>query len=70
MWYVKLRGITWDDGKGEYDVSKLPRDVDTAVSDAAADRDEALEMALDEVSEAYCTLVEGFDSYSIQRVGE
>jgi hypothetical protein len=64
---VKLIGIDWDDGKGEYDVSEAPADVEISVN--ALDPDDALEIAMDEVSETYGSLINGVTTYQIDPIG-
>lgn len=65
-WKVKLFGITWDDGKGEYDVSGLPPNVEMTV-EGYAKRD-AIEYAMREISELYGTLIEGTEQIEAKRV--
>lgn len=54
-WKVMLYGILWDDGKGEYDVSELPPNLEvTAEADTKA---EAIEIALEEATNEFGSLV-------------
>jgi hypothetical protein len=60
---VQLRNIEWDDGKGEYDVSKLPKSRRTIVD--APDEDAALEHAMNEISDTYGSLIQSTDAIVI-----
>jgi len=61
---VKMLGINWDDGKGEYDVSEAPRDLEiTLNADNPAD---ALEQALEAASDDYGSLIDDLDSYDVE----
>lgn len=62
---VKLRGITWDDGKGDYDVSHLPREMNVTV--LADDEAEALEYALSEATDDQGFMIESVESHEIIR---
>jgi hypothetical protein len=56
MWKVMLYGITWDDGKGEYDVSELPPNLE--VRDINAEyKETAIELALHEAATEFGALV-------------
>jgi len=57
-WTVLLRSIEWDDGKGEYDVSGLPRDMHYEIREAR-DAEEAIQRALECASDTYGSLIEG-----------
>jgi DNA-directed RNA polymerase subunit L len=60
MWNVKLYGIEWDDGKGEYDVSELPPNLEIKVEDDDVQtRDEAIERALEIASDEFDSLIDG-----------
>lgn len=65
-WRVKVSGIIWDDVKGDYDVSDLPKEWNTTV--VADDETDALEYALTDASDSCGSLVEGFDSAEVRRV--
>jgi hypothetical protein len=56
-WHVRLRNIVWDDGKGEYNVSRLPRALDVIVE--GGDADAAIEYALDAATEDEGFLIVG-----------
>lgn len=64
-WRVKLTGITWDDGKGEYDVSDLPKEWSTIV--IADHETDAIEYALTDATDSCGSLVESFQSAKVQR---
>jgi DnaJ-class molecular chaperone len=64
---VKLCGIQWDDGKGEYDVSEAPSDLIVEVN--ALDPDDALAEAMDAASEDIGSLIDGVSSSEIEDVG-
>ena len=60
MWNVKLYGIEWDDGKGEYDVSELPPNLEIKVEDDDVQtRNEAIERALEIASDEFDSLING-----------
>lgn len=63
-WGIKLWGITWDDGKGEYDVEDLPRNLEIEVE--AESYAEAKELALSEASDYYGFLIEGTHSIEVE----
>jgi hypothetical protein len=54
-WQVTLTDIEWDDGKGDYDVSKLPTNVEIVVE--APDKEAALEFGMSDVSDVYGSLI-------------
>lgn len=54
---VKLTGIVWDDGKGEYDVSEAPTEMTIEVE--AEDLESALQFAMQEADEHVGCLIEG-----------
>lgn len=56
-WRVNAYGIQWDAGKGEYDVSDLPRNLSVEVD--AYSREGAIEEGLSEMTDAYGALIEG-----------
>jgi len=56
-WKVVLYGIAWDDGDGEYDVSELPPNL--AVTVEAADKDSAIQYAMDEATDEFGSLIVG-----------
>jgi hypothetical protein len=58
QWLVELNEIKWDNGKGEYDVSDLPKQLALHVA-AAFDADEAIELAMSDASDDYGALIEG-----------
>lgn len=60
MWRVLLLSIEWDDGKGEYDVSSLPRDLNYLVR--ADDSQEAIERAMEDATDTYGSLIQGCDA--------
>lgn len=62
-WTVTFSGIQWDDGKGEYDVSWLPKTV--IISVLAYDQKEALDIAMHETSDLYGSLIDEIRSYKI-----
>jgi len=67
-WKVMLYGIDWDDGKGEYDVSELPENLQVTVhDDDAADKTEAIGMALAEASDEFGSLVAGTEQIVVTR---
>lgn len=60
---VRLWGIQWDDGKGEYDVSRLPSNLEIELrADNEAD---AIESALDEATDRYSMLIADTDKIEI-----
>lgn len=63
QWRVTLTGIVWDDGKGEYDVSGLPHELDLTVE--GDDEDEALQFALDEAGEITGFLIASVESSAV-----
>lgn len=65
-WKVKLFGIEWDDGKGEYDVSELPPNLEVAVE--ADNKKEAIEYALTEASDEFGSLIQGTEQIEAKRV--
>lgn len=65
-WRVKLTGITWDDGKGQYDVSDLPKEWSVIV--IADHENDAIEYALTDATDSCGSLVEGYQSARVQRV--
>lgn len=65
-WRVKLAGITWDDGKGQYDVSDLPKEWTTIV--IADNEDDAIEYALTDATDSCGSLIDGVRSSKVQRV--
>lgn len=61
-WVVYVYGIQWDDGKGEYDVSRLPKNLKCEISlDEEYDQTEAMSRAMDEITDTYGMLIEGCD---------
>jgi hypothetical protein len=62
-WKVRLRGISWDDGKGEYDVSDLPKALTLTV--IADDEAEAVSQAMNDASETTGSLIEGVESAEV-----
>jgi hypothetical protein len=56
IWIVDLRAIDWDDGKGEYDVSDLPTELDHIYVDAD-DSDEAIMQAMIDASDNHGFLI-------------
>jgi len=65
-WRVKITGIVWDDGKGEYDVSDLPSEWSSVV--IADDEKTALEYALTDASDSCGSLIQGFETTTIKRM--
>ncbi len=63
---VKLTGIVWDDGKGEYDVSEAPDGMTIEIE--APDASIALEWALDEASEDVGSLIEGVETTFVEPI--
>lgn len=57
MWKVTLYGIKWDDGKGEYDVSELPKHLQVIVR--ADNEEEAMHFALEDASDTFGSLIYG-----------
>lgn len=55
-WKIKFWGIRWDDGKGDYDVSALPQDVEVEVNEDT--QVDAIELALSRVSDHYGFLID------------
>lgn len=68
-WNVKLWGITWDGGKGEYDVSDLPANLEI-LNIAADDEGAAIEYAMSDASASYGSLIEGVGTAEIVRLPE
>lgn len=62
---VKLRGIVWDDGQGEYNVARLPREMNVTVF--AEDEEEALEYALSDAADDQGFVIESVESHEIIR---
>ena len=54
---ITIADIQWDDGKGEYDVSRLPRDLPIPYQVEAANEEDAIESVLSDVSETYGSLI-------------
>lgn len=67
-WKVALMGISWDDGKGEYDVSGLPKVVRVEVN--ADDPEQAVEYAMTDVDETYGSLIEGVNAIITTEIEE
>jgi hypothetical protein len=65
-WQVKLSGLTWDDGKGEYDVSDLPKEWTTIV--LADDEADAVDYALIDASDCCGSLIEGYKEAKVHRL--
>ena len=61
---VKLKGIHWDDGKGEYDVSEAPTEITVDVN-WAWNAEDALQQAMEAASEDVGSLIEGVDASEI-----
>ena len=57
QWRVYLYGIAWDDGKGEYDVTRLPKNLRLTVD--ANDVEHAMERALEDATDHVGFLIEG-----------
>jgi len=57
MWRVRLTNIAWDDGKGEYDVSDLPRSMTFEID--APSSNEAIQEAMDVASDETSFLIQG-----------
>lgn len=55
QWKVMLYGIMWDDGKGEYDVSELPPNLEVRID--ADSKGDAIELALEEATNEFDSLV-------------
>lgn len=64
-WKVKLYGIVWDDGKGEYDVSELPPNLEVKVE--ADGKREAIDYAMREASDEFGSLIEGTEQIEAHR---
>ena len=65
-WNVLIKGIVWDDGKGEYDVSDLPKSWRAVV---AADHTEAaIEYALTDASDSCGSLIESYLLVDVQLI--
>lgn len=56
-WKISLYGIQWDDGKGEYDVSELPENLEVKVEEE--DEQGAIERALTVASDEFGSLIDG-----------
>jgi hypothetical protein len=56
-WKIKLWGITWDDDKGENDVSELPQNLEVLVT--AEEEAEAIQHAMSDASDDYGSLISG-----------
>jgi hypothetical protein len=70
MWKIKLYGIEWDDGKGEYDVSELPPNLEVTIEDDdVTTRDAAIERALEDASDEYGSLIEGTEQIIAKHIG-
>lgn len=57
-WRVTLTKIVWDDGKGEYDVSKLPTTLRYVVQNAPS-KQAAIEYAMSDASDEHGSLIAG-----------
>ena len=66
QWHIYLYGITWDDGKGEYDVSDLPENLRVHVE--AESKDEAIEHALEEATDQWDMLIESTEQIRATRI--
>jgi hypothetical protein len=66
-WRIKLCGIHWDDGNGEYDVSTLPKTVQTIVN--ASEEEEAIDTAMEEIGDGHGFLIEGVDTAEVELLG-
>ena len=65
-WHVYLYGIQWDDGKGEYDVSELPENLRVTIhTDDADNKQDAIELALEEATDSFGSLVAGTEQISV-----
>lgn len=63
---VELRGIRWDDGKGEYDVRDLPTDVNVEIPrnvarECKSARD-MIDYALEILTDRYSMLIDDVES--------
>jgi len=67
QWLVYLYGIIWDDGNGTYDVSDHPENLRVTVKDADTKAD-AIEIALEEASDAWGALIEGTEQIQVTRI--
>lgn len=65
-WRVKLKGIEWYDGKGEYDVSDIATVWSTVV--IAEDATEAVEFALSDATDAFGFLIVGYESADVRKL--
>lgn len=65
QWKVKLFGIEWDDGKGEYDVSELPPNLECRVE--ADSKSDAIEYALREACDEFGSLIQGTEQIEAKR---
>jgi hypothetical protein len=65
MWKVTIHKIVWDDGKGEYDVSELPKGLIVVVNDAF-DSADAIEQALETASDSYGSLIESSECSAVE----
>lgn len=69
QWTVKLWGISWDDGKGQYDVSELPDNMQVEIADGVCeDTAEAVEYAMSEASANTGSLIEGVTTTEVRAV--
>ena len=66
LYRVKIKGIRWDDGKGEYDVSSFPRHT-TKIVEADSVRD-AVDNAMEEMSDEYSMLIEDAESAEVEEL--
>lgn len=64
-WKVKLYGIEWDDGKGEYDVSELPPNLEVKVE--ADTKTQAIDYAMREATEEFGSLIAGTEQIEATR---
>ena len=65
-WQIYLYGIIWDSGDGCYDVSDYPENLRVEVD--ADDKQEAIEVAMNEASDLWGTLIEGTEQIQATRI--
>lgn len=65
VWRVTLEKIVWDDGKGDYDVSDLPKQVTMEI--VADDAQEAIDLGLERMTDAVGFLIESSEASAERR---
>lgn len=60
---VRMKNIEWDDGKGQYDVSDLPRAYTLEIE--AANKRQAIEWAMNEADQTFGSCIAGCEAVAV-----